>query len=144
MRTYSAKKGDVERQWWLVDASGKTLGRLAVQIANILRGKDKPEYTPHTDTGDFVVVTNSKKIKLTGKKLDQKKYYSHSSYFGNLKQQTARELLEKKPEVVLTKAVKGMLPKNRLSRKLIKKLKVFPGETHTHQSQKPKAREINV
>ena len=135
MKTFSAKKEAVERAWYLVDAEDKVLGRLASQLARILRGKTKAIYTPHVDTGDFVVVINAEKIRLTGKKMESKVYYRHSGYPGGLKSTTARSLLAKKPEWVLRNAVKGMLPKNPLGRKMFKKLKVYAGPEHPHQAQ---------
>ncbi len=139
MKTWNAKPNEVDRKWWLVDATDKTVGRLATEIATILRGKNKPEFTPHVDTGDFVVVINSKNVKFTGNKWENKKYYSHSRFFGSLKEQTARELLEKDSTQILTKAVRGMLPKNKLSYRLIRKLKVYDSATHPHAAQKPQA-----
>ena len=138
MKTYSAKPGEVERDWYLVDAEGKTLGRLATQIADTLRGKRKPQFTPHVDTGDFVVVVNAEKITVTGNKLDQKKYYRHSGYPGGLKERTLREQLERRPTEVLRSAVQGMLPKNRLARQQITKLKIYAGPDHPHGPQNPK------
>lgn len=135
--TYSAKKSDMVEKWWLVDANGEVLGRLATQIAARLRGKHNPMFTPHVDSGDSVVVVNAEKIVLTGRKWDQKKYYSHSGYIGGLKEITAKKLLEKRPEDLIRFAVKGMLPKNRLGRTLIKKLKVYAGGSHPHEAQKP-------
>ena len=135
--TYSAKKSDTDEKWWLVDADGEVLGRLATQIATRLRGKHNPLFTPHVDTGDSVIVVNAEKIVLTGRKWDQKKYYHHSGYIGGLKEITAKKLLEKKPEDLIRFAVKGMLPKNRLGRTLIKKLKVYAGGSHPHEAQKP-------
>jgi large subunit ribosomal protein L13 len=137
MRTQFAKKGDVEQKWYLVDAKDAVLGRLAVRIANRLRGKYKPQFTPHTDTGDFIIVINADKLKLTGKKLDNKVYYSHSEYPGGIKAETARERLTKKPEKVIFSAVWGMLPKGRLGRAMIKKLKIYSGAEHPHEAQKP-------
>ena len=137
MRTYSAKPGEITREWYLVDAQGKTLGRLATQIADTLRGKRKPQFTPHVDTGDFVVVVNADKITVTGNKLDQKRYYRHSGYPGGLKERTLREQLERRPTEVLRTAVKGMLPKNRLARQQITKLKIYAGPEHPHESQNP-------
>lgn len=136
-KTYIPKPGAVEPKWWLVDAEGQVLGRLATEVAILLRGKNKPEFTPFLDTGDFVVVINAEKIKVTGRKLDDKLYYSHSGYPGGLKARTLRELLAKKPEEVIRHAVWGMIPKNRLGRKLIKKLKVYRGSTHPHEAQQP-------
>ncbi len=142
MKTFMAKKGEVERKWYVVDATNKILGRMAAQIAKKLRGKDKPIFTPHVDTGDFVIVVNAEKVRLTGKKWDNKIYYHHSGYMGGMKQITAKELLQKKPEELIRHAVKGMLPKNRLGRKLLKKLKVYAGPNHPHQAQKPEKWEI--
>ena len=138
MKTYSAKPGEISREWYLVDAEGQTLGRLATRIADTLRGKGKPEYTPHVDTGDFVVVVNAEKIAVTGSKLDSKMYYRHSGYPGGLKVRPLREQLERRPTEVLRKAVKGMLPRNRLSRAQIKKLKIYAGPEHPHGPQAPK------
>ena len=138
MKTYSAKPGEITREWYLVDADGKTLGRLATQIADTLRGKRKPQFTPHTDTGDFVVVVNAEKIHVTGNKLDQKRYYRHSGYPGGLKSRTLREQLDRRPTEVLRVAVKGMLPKNRLARQQITKLKIYAGPEHPHGPQSPK------
>ena len=138
MKTYSAKPGEVTREWYLVDAEGKTLGRLATQIADTLRGKRKPQYTPHVDTGDFVVVVNAEKIAVTGNKLQAKIYYRHSGYPGGLRSRTLAEMLERRPEEVLRKAVKGMLPRNRLARAQITKLKVYAGPEHPHAAQSPR------
>jgi large subunit ribosomal protein L13 len=143
MKTYSAKPGEVTREWYLVDAEGKTLGRLATQIADTLRGKRKPQYTPHVDTGDFVVVVNADKIQVTGNKLDQKRYYRHSGYPGGLRSRTLREQLERRPTEVLRVAVKGMLPKNRLARQQITKLKIYAGPEHPHEAQNPKSLELD-
>lgn len=140
MRTYSAKPADFppqDRKWYIIDAQKMILGRMAVRIANILRGKDKPTYTPHVDTGSFVVVINASKVKLTGNKLDQKIYYKHTGYIGHLRSATLREMLTKKPEEVIKKAVIRMLPKNKLSQASIKKLKVYPGPDHPHEAQQP-------
>jgi large subunit ribosomal protein L13 len=142
MKTFMAKKGEVERKWYVVDATDKVLGRMASQIAKKLRGKDKPVFTPHVDTGDFVIVVNAEKVKLTGKKWEKKIYYHHSGYMGGIKQITAKELLRKKPEELIRHAVKGMLPKNRLGRKLLKKLKIYVGPNHPHEAQKPEKWEI--
>ncbi len=139
MKTYSAKPLEVDRKWWLIDAEGQTLGRLASNVATLLRGKHKPEFTPHVDTGDFVVVINADKIHTTGKKLDQKKYYRHSGYQGGLTVTTLKEMLDKKPTDVIEKAVKGMLPKNTLGRQQGMKLKVYTGSEHPHEAQKPEA-----
>jgi len=138
MKTYSAKPGEVTREWYLVDAEGKTLGRLATQIADTLRGKRKPQFTPHVDTGDFVIVINAEKIQVTGNKLDQKRYYRHSGYPGGLRSRTLREQLDRRPTEVLRVAVKGMLPKNRLARQQITKLKIYAGPEHPHEAQNPK------
>ncbi len=138
MKTYSAKPGEVTREWYLVDAEGKTLGRLATQIADTLRGKRKPQYTPHVDTGDFVIVVNAEKIQVTGNKLDQKRYYRHSGYPGGLRSRTLREQLDRRPTEVLRVAVKGMLPKNRLARQQITKLKIYAGPEHPHEAQNPR------
>ena len=138
MKTYSAKPGEITREWYLVDAEGKTLGRLATQIADTLRGKQKPQYTPHVDTGDFVIVVNAEKIQVTGNKLDQKRYYRHSGYPGGLRSRTLREQLERRPTEVLRVAVKGMLPKNRLARQQITKLKIYAGPEHPHEAQNPR------
>ncbi len=137
MRTYSAKPGEVQRNWWVVDAEGKNLGRLASEIANVLRGKNKPQYTPHVDTGDFVVVVNAEKIAVTGNKLAGKVYYRHSGYPGGLKAETLGRLLERRPTEVLRKAVKGMLPKNRIAARQLVKLKIYAGPKHPHAAQKP-------
>jgi large subunit ribosomal protein L13 len=143
MKTWNAKPGEVERTWYLVDAEGKTLGRLATQIADMLRGKGKPQYTPHVDTGDFVVVVNAEKIAVTGKKLDEKMYYKHSGYPGGLRQRTLREQLDRQPTEVLRKAVKGMLPRNKLARAQIRKLKIYAGPDHPHEAQAPKELEVS-
>ncbi len=137
MKSYMAKKFEVPRRWFVVDAQGKVLGRLASRIAMVLRGKNKPEFTPHSDTGDFVVVVNAGQVKLTGKKLDQKIYYRHSGYMGGLKEISARQMLKKKPEEVLRHAVRGMLPKNSLGRNQLKKLKIYTGAEHPHEAQQP-------
>lgn len=134
-----AKKGSVEQKWHLIDANGKTLGRLATRVAMLLRGKHKPIFTPHVDTGDFVVVVNAEKISLTGKKWKDKLYIHHSGYPGGLKSISAGKMREKKPERLVTMAVQGMLPKNKLGRKMIKKLKVYSGDAHPHQAQQPEA-----
>lgn len=138
MKTYSAKPSDIEREWYLVDAEGKTLGRLASEIAKVLMGKNKPIYTPHLDTGDYVVVINAEKIHVTGRKLDRKVYYHHSGYPGGLKGITLREQLKKHPTRALHSAVRGMLPHNRLGRAMLKKLKIYAGDSHPHQAQQPK------
>ena len=141
-KTWNAKPGEVERRWFVVDAEGKTLGRLAVPIADTLRGKNKPEYTPHVDTGDFVIVVNAEKIAVTGKKLDEKIYYRHSGYPGGIRKRTLREQLERRPTEVLRKAVKGMLPRNRLGRAQITKLKIYAGPEHPHEAQAPQPLEV--
>ena len=138
MKTWNAKPGEIEREWQLVDAEGQTLGRLATRIADTLRGKDKPQYTPHVDTGDFVVVVNAEKVAVTGKKLDDKRYYRHSGYPGGLRSRTLREQLDRRPEEVIRKAVKGMLPRNRLCRAQLRKLKIYAGPEHPHTAQAPK------
>jgi large subunit ribosomal protein L13 len=135
MKTYIPKIDEIKRRWYLVDAEGKVLGRLAVKIAQILSGKNKLIYTPHLDVGDFVVVINAKKVRVTGNKEEKKIYYHHSGYSGGLKSQTYEELLEKNPQKVIREAVKGMLPKNRLGRKMLKKLKIYPYSKHPHQAQ---------
>ena len=137
MNTFSAKPAEVRRDWFVVDATGKTLGRLSTEIAHRLRGKHKPEYTPHVDTGDWVVVINAEKVALTGRKWDQKLYHRHSGYIGGLTSISAKNLKEKRPEDLVRFAVKGMLPKNRLGRKLFKKLKVYAGNAHPHEAQQP-------
>ena len=142
MRTYVATPSDRERNWLLVDANGQTLGRLATQIADALRGKNKPEYTPHCDTGDFVVVVNAEKIAVTGNKRADKKYYRHSGYPGGIKERTLEEMLRRRPEEVIRHAVKGMLPRNRLSRAQLTKLKVYAGPEHPHAAQQPQTFEI--
>jgi len=142
MKTYVATPLDRERNWLLVDAEGQTLGRLATQIADALRGKRKPTYTPHVDTGDFVVVINAEKISVTGAKLHEKMYYRHSGYPGGLKKRTLNDMLERRPEEVIRLAVRGMLPKNRLARKQLTKLKVYAGSEHPHEAQKPQKLEI--
>ena len=140
--TYSAKSSDNPQKWYVVDANGAVLGRLASQVAHRLRGKHNPLFTPHADTGDWVIVINAEKIVLTGRKMDQKIYYRHSGYIGGLKQMTAKELMAKKPEELVRSAVKGMLPKNRLGRRLFKKLKVYPGNAHPHEAQQPEIIQI--
>jgi large subunit ribosomal protein L13 len=137
MKTYSAKPKEIEQHWYLVDADGQTLGRLATRIADTLRGKRKPEYTPHIDTGDFVVVVNAEKISVTGKKREDKIYYRHSGYPGGLRERTFAEEIERRPTEVLRKAVKGMLPRNRLARRQLTKLKIYAGPEHPHEAQNP-------
>lgn len=144
MKTYVANSETRERNWVLVDANGQTLGRLATQLANALRGKNKPEYTPHVDTGDFVVVINAEKISVTGNKRADKRYYRHSGYPGGLRSRTLGEMLERQPEEVIRKAVKGMMPRNRLARKQLTKLKVYAGPDHPHAAQQPKTMEISA
>jgi large subunit ribosomal protein L13 len=144
MKTYVANSANRERNWLIVDAAGLTLGRLATQIADALRGKNKPEYTPHVDTGDFVVVINAEKIAVTGKKRAEKRYYRHSGYPGGLKSRTLQEMLDRRPEQVIRLAVKGMLPRNRLARRQITKLKVYAGPEHPHVAQKPTPMEIKT
>ena len=141
-KTYVTRKEDVEREWYVVDATGQTLGRLATQVAHILRGKHKPTYSPSVDTGDCVIVVNAEKIQVTGRKLDQKIYYSYSGYPGGLKEITLRNLLQKHPTRVIEHAVKGMLPKNRLGRQMFRKLKVYAGPAHPHAAQQPKPFEL--
>ena len=137
MNTYMANPAKIERKWYVVDAEGQTLGRLASEIATVLRGKNKPVFTPHVDTGDYVIVINAEKISVTGKKLDQKIYYNHSDYVGGMKETTLREMMAKKPEKVIELAVKGMLPKGPLGRSMITKLHVYAGAEHPHAAQKP-------
>ena len=137
MKTYSLKKEEVQRNWFVVDATDRVLGRVATKIADKIRGKDKPTFTPHTDGGDYVIVINAEKIKVTGSKFNNKMYYRHSLYPGGLKSQTFKELNEKNPERIIEEAVKGMLPKNKLGKSIIKKLKVFQGPNHDHESQQP-------
>ena len=142
MKTYSAKPGEIAREWYVVDADGQTLGRLATRIADTLRGKGKPQFTPHVDTGDFVIVVNAEKIAVTGKKLDEKMYYRHSGYPGGLRERTLREQLERQPTEVLRKAVKGMLPRNKLGRAQLTKLKIYAGPDHPHEAQAPTTLEV--
>ena len=137
MKTYMANPDKIERKWYVVDAEGATLGRLASEIAKVLRGKNKPEYTPHIDTGDYVIVVNAEKVKITGNKVQQKIYYNHSDYVGGMRETTLAELLAKKPEKVIELAVKGMLPKGPMGRDMIKKLHVYAGPEHANQAQKP-------
>jgi large subunit ribosomal protein L13 len=144
MKTYVATPADRERNWLVVDAAGKTLGRLATQIADLLRGKGKPTFTPHVDVGDFVVVVNAEKIRVTGNKLAAKRYYRHSGYPGGLRSRTLAEQLERGPEEVIRRAVRGMLPRNRLGRKQLTKLKVYAGPDHPHAAQKPQPLEIDA
>ena len=137
MKTYMANPDKIERKWYVVDAEGQTLGRLSAEIAKVLRGKNKPVFTPHVDTGDYVIVVNADKVKVTGKKLEQKIYYHHSDYVGGMKETTLKEMMAKKPEAVIELAVKGMLPQGPLGRTMIKKLHVYAGPEHAHQAQKP-------
>jgi large subunit ribosomal protein L13 len=144
MKTYVATPASRERNWLVVDATGQTLGRLATQIADTLRGKRKPEYTPHCDTGDFVIVVNAERISVTGRKREQKRYYRHSGYPGGLRSRTLAEMLERRPEEVIRHAVKGMLPRNRLGRAQLRKLKVYAGPDHPHAAQTPEQMEVNA
>jgi large subunit ribosomal protein L13 len=139
MKTYMANPATIERKWYVIDAQGQTLGRLSSEVAKILRGKNKPIFTPHEDTGDYVIIVNAEKIKVTGKKLDQKIYYNHSDYVGGMRETDLKTMLAKKPERVIELAVKGMLPKGPLGRAMIKKLFVYAGPEHKHQAQKPEA-----
>jgi large subunit ribosomal protein L13 len=141
-KTYSAKKEDIIKKWYLIDASGKNLGRLSTRIAKILRGKDKVLFTPHVDCGDFVIVINAKHIKVSGDKIDDKLYYRHSGYVGNLKSTNLRDMLAKHPEFVLRHSIKGMIPHNILGRQILKKLKIYAGDSHPHESQKPEVLEV--
>jgi len=142
VKTYVARAEDIEREWFLVNAEGKTLGRLASEIAQVLRGKHKPLYTPHLDCGDYVVVVNAEKVLVTGRKLDQKMYYHHTGYPGGIRSISLRNQLQKHPERVLQAAVRGMLPRNRLGHKMLRKLKVYAGDSHPHQAQRPKSLEL--
>ena len=143
MKTYTAKPREIEQTWYLVDAEGRTLGRLATQIAEVLRGKGKPQYTPHIDTGDFVVVVNAEKVRVTGNKLEQKVYYRHSGYPGGLRERTLAEQLARRPEEVLRRAVRGMLPKNRLAAAQLRKLRIYAGPDHPHAAQNPVTLEVS-
>lgn len=142
IKTYTPKPEDIQREWFVIDAKDQTLGRLATQIAHILRGKHKPIFSPHMDVGDFVIVINCEKIRVTGNKLDDKRYYRHSGYPGGLRSVTLRQQLDRFPDRVIHTAVRGMLPKNKLGRQMIKKLKIYAGENHPHQAQKPKVFEL--
>jgi large subunit ribosomal protein L13 len=142
VKTISAKEEEIQRDWYVIDAQGQTLGRLATRTATILRGKHKPLYTPHVDCGDYVIIVNAEKVHATGQKMSQKKYYRHSGYPGGIKEISLRDQLQKFPERVLESAVRGMLPKNRLGRRMFKKLKVYPGPNHPHQAQQPKPMEL--
>ena len=144
MKTYSTRPSDIERDWYVTDAQDKVLGRLATEVAAILRGKHKPQFTPHIDTGDFVIVVNAEKVKVTGKKLEQKIYYRHSGYFGGLKEESLEKVLAEKPEQAVMRAVKGMLPGNKLGRAMLKKLKVYAGGEHPHAAQTPKQLDIGA
>ena len=144
MKTFSAKPAEVTRDWYLIDATGKTLGRLATEIASRLRGKHKPEYTPHVDTGDYIIVVNAEKIRVTGNKMKDKMYHHHTGYIGNLKSMSLEKLMDKAPERALQLAVKGMLPRNPLGRKMLGKLRVYAGPEHEHQAQQPTPLEINA
>jgi large subunit ribosomal protein L13 len=137
MRTFIPKKDDIEQKWWLINAEGRILGRMATEVADLIRGKRKPQFTSHLDTGDFVVIVNAEKIKVSGRKLEQKKYYTHSLYPGGIKEEALKDLLERKPEEVVKKAVWGMIPKGKLGRALYKKLKVYRGPSHPHEAQNP-------
>ncbi len=142
MKTISAREQDIQREWLVFDAQGQTLGRLATRVATILRGKHKPIFTPHVDCGDYVIIVNAEKIHVTGQKMTQKKYYRHSGYPGGLKEISLRDQLQKFPERVIESAVRGMLPKNRLGRRMFKKLKIYPGPNHPHEAQQPKLMEL--
>lgn len=142
MKTYMARSEDIEKKWYLIDGEGKTVGRVATKIANLLRGKEKPQFTPHADTGDFVIVVNADKMKLTGKKWEQKTYYWHTGYPGGIKSITAEDLVKKHPEDILKKAVWGMLPKNKWQKKLITRLKIYAGNEHPHAPQQPENLEV--
>ena len=144
MKSFMASPATIERKWYVVDATGHTLGRLSAEIAKVLRGKNKPIFTPHIDTGDYVIVVNADKIKVTGKKMEQKIYYNHSDYPGGMRETTLKEMMAKKPEDVITHAVKGMLPKGPLGRSMITKLHVYAGPEHEHAAQKPEAYELKA
>ena len=143
MKTFMQRKEDVQRDWYVIDAEGQTLGRLASKVANVLRGKHKPTYTPHVDGGDYVIIVNAEKVVLTGNKLNDKIYYNHSRYTGGLRERTAKEMVEKYPVEMIERAVKGMLPKGRLGRQMYKKLFVYDGENHPHSAQKPKELKVD-
>ena len=142
MKSYMARPLEVERRWYVVDAEGQTLGRLATEIANVLRGKNKPQYTPHVDTGDFVVVVNAEKVVVTGRKAEQKVYRRHSGYPGGLKETSYEQMMERRPTEILRRAVKGMMPKNRLARQQLRKLKIYAGPEHPHAAQNPQPYEV--
>lgn len=144
MNTWMAKKEEAERNWWIIDATDMRVGRLATTVANLLRGKHKPTFTPHADSGDFVVVINTDKLELTGNKMDVKKYYRHSRFFGSLKEKTAAQMKEEDPSFILHEAVRGMLPTNKMAYQLIKKLKMFRDAEHTHAAQKPQAYKVQT
>ena len=141
-KSFSAKKEEIERKWWVIDATDVVVGRLATEVATILRGKDKPSFTPNQECGDYVVITNCEKVRFTGKKWSDKKYYWHTNHIGGIKQRTANEQLDKHPELIVMNAVKGMLPKTSLGRKQLTKLKVFVGAEHTHEAQKPEVKKL--
>lgn len=143
MKTFMQRKEDVQRDWYVIDADGQTLGRLASKVANVLRGKHKPTYTPHVDGGDYVIIVNAEKVVLTGNKLNDKIYYNHSRYTGGLRERTAKEMVEKYPVEMVERAVKGMLPKGRLGRQMYKKLFVYEGENHPHSAQMPKELKVD-
>jgi large subunit ribosomal protein L13 len=143
VKTVSAREQDIQRDWYVIDAQGQTLGRLATRVATLLRGKHKSNFTPHVDCGDYVIVVNANKVHVTGQKMSQKKYYRHSGYPGGLKQVSLRDQLQKFPDRVVESAVRGMLPKNRLGRRMFKKLKVYAGPTHPHEAQQPKSLELS-
>ena len=142
MKTYVPKKDEIEQKWWLINAEGKILGRIATEVASLLRGKKNPKFTPFMDCGDFVVIINAEKIEVSGRKEEQKKYYSHSGYPGGIKETSYKELLEQKPEEIIRKAVRGMVPKNKLGRAIFKKLKVYRGPNHPHEAQNPQEYQI--
>jgi large subunit ribosomal protein L13 len=142
IKTYTPKPEDIQREWFVIDAKDQTLGRLAARIAHVLRGKHKPTFSPHTDMGDFVIVVNCDKIRVTGNKLDQKKYYRHSNYPGGFKVETLREVMQRHPDRVIQASVRGMLPRTRLGRQMLKKLKIYEGPNHPHEAQKPKVYEL--
>ena len=143
-KTYTPKPGDIERAWWIVDATGLPLGRLASEVAQLLRGKHKPQFTPHIDTGDHVIVINAANVAVTSNKSEQKIYYRHSGYPGGIKAESFESLLERRPEAIVERAIRGMLPKNRLGRATFRKLRVYGGSEHPHESQKPQPRELNI
>jgi len=144
MKTIFAKKTDVEQKWHIIDADGLVVGRLASQVANVLRGKNKPIFTPHADTGDFVIIVNADKVRFTGNKLEQKAYYHHSGYPGGIKKEVAKDIMDKNPERILISAIRGMIPKNRLGRQQLSKLKVYSGPDHPHKAQNPETLNLNI